>query len=197
MAKYSLDPIADNCYPDTTVLINKFDVRDEQGLLDIEAVLVSEKLAELEQRPIDGTFDFEHYKSIHRFLFDSLYSWAGEVRTVNISKKGTSFCTAKQILQQADLTFRYLHEQAYFSGLPHSDFVHELTDFYCSTNYLHPFREGNGRTQRAFLSQLIRHAGYDIDFADIDDDLLMIATIQSAHGVVDLLTEIFSAAIHK
>lgn len=56
-----------------------------------------------------------------------------------------------------------------------------IVDFYCVTNMLHPFREGNGRTQRIFISQLIRYAGYDIDFSAIDPDELMIATIQSAN----------------
>ena len=48
----------------------------------------------------------------------------------------------------------------------------EIVDFYCVTNDLHPFREGNGRTQRAFLTQLIRNAGYDINWAEVDGDLL-------------------------
>lgn len=69
-------------------------------------------------------------------------------------------------------------------------------DFYCATNELHPFREGNGRTQRSFLAQLIRNAGYDINFSDIDGELLMIATIQSANGVDDLLRQIFDEIIH-
>ena len=68
-------------------------------------------------------------------------------------------------------------------------------DFYCGTNDLHPFREGNGRTQRIFLSQLIENAGYGIDWAEIDGDLLMIATIQAARGVTDLLRQIFHAYI--
>ena len=63
------------------------------------------------------------------------------------------------------------------------------------TNFLHPFREGNGRTQRVFLTQLIRNVGCDINFADMDTDLLMIATIQSAQGVTDLLKVIFSESI--
>ena len=68
-------------------------------------------------------------------------------------------------------------------------------DFYCVTNALHPFREGNGRTQRAFLAQLIRNAGYDINFAEMDTDLLMIATIQAAQDVTDLLKQIFGENI--
>ena len=71
----------------------------------------------------------------------------------------------------------------------------EIVDFYCVTNDLHPFREGNGRTQRVFLAQLIRNAGYDINWAEVDGDLLMIATIQSAQGVTDLLKKILNEAV--
>ena len=53
------------------------------------------------------------------------------------------------------------------------------------TNHIHPFREGNGRTQRLFIAQLIRYAGYDIDFSEIGGEELMIATIQAANGVQD------------
>ena len=73
--------------------------------------------------------------------------------------------------------------------------MEELVDFYCVTNDLHPFREGNGRTQRAFLIQLIRNAGYEWQFADVDTDLLMVATIQASQGVTDLLRKIFKDSI--
>ena len=79
----------------------------------------------------------------------------------------------------------------YFRGLPFDDFIEEIVDIYCTTNYIHPFREGNGRTQRVFLSQLIRYNGYEIHFSRIDTDELMLATIQAAHGVVDFLRELF------
>ena len=67
--------------------------------------------------------------------------------------------------------------------------------FYQRTNELHPFREGNGRTQRLFVSELCRHAGYELDFSSIDTDLLMIATIQAAHGVEDLLRQLLADAL--
>ena len=124
-----------------------------------------------------------------------MYDWAGEVRTVDISKKGTLFTSAENIEYQAEQIFRRLRERYYFKGLPHGEFVEEITDFYCTTNTLHPFREGNGRTQRAFLTQLIRNAGYDISFADMDTELLMIATIQAAHGVTDFLKQIFMETV--
>ena len=188
---YSIDPISANCYPGTTILINKFDIQDEEKLNEIESVLSSARYAEWLNAPQTMAFDFEHYKAIHRFLFSDLYDWAGEVRTVNISKKGTQFTPAENIKHQAELIFKRLKECNYFKGLPHGEFVEEIVDFYCITNALHPFREGNGRTQRAFLTQLIRNAGYDISFAGMDTELLMIATIQSAQGVTDMLKQIF------
>ena len=188
---YNIDPISANCYPGTTILINKFDIQDEEKLNEVESVLSSARYAEWESAPQSKVFDFEHYKAIHRFLFSDLYDWAGEVRTVNISKKGTQFTPAENIESQAALIFKRLQERKFFRGLPHNDFVEEIVDFYCVTNALHLFREGNGRTQRAFLTQLIRNAGYDISFADMDTELLMIATIQSAQGVTDMLKQIF------
>ena len=192
---YSIDPISDNCYPGTSVLINKFDIRDEAKLNEVESVLVSARNAEWLNEPEVSTFDFFHYKAIHHFLFSDLYDWAGQVRMVNISKKGTRFTLAESIERQAELIFERLKDCNYFKGLQHDEFIDEIVDFYCVTNELHPFREGNGRTQRAFLTQLIRNAGYDINFADMDTELLMIATIQSAQGVTDLLKQIFSESI--
>lgn len=193
---YNLDPISDNCYPDTTVLVNKFDIRDDAKLDEVETVLVSTRNAEWLRQPQLDTFDFVHYCAIHHFLFSDLYDWAGQVRTVNISKKGTSFCAAENIEMQASLVFKRLADCHFFRGLPHKEFVDEIADFYCVTNMLHPFREGNGRTQRAFLTQLIRAAGYDINWSEVDTDLLMLATIQSANGVTDLLRNILSDAIN-
>lgn len=114
---------------------------------------------------------------------------------MNISKKGTSFCPAEEIGRQARLVFQRLADRNFFRGLPHAAFVDEIVDFYCVTNMLHPFREGNGRAQRAFLTQLIRAAGYDINWSEVDTDLLMFATMQSANGVADLLKKILSDAI--
>ncbi len=192
---YSIDPISANCYPGTSILINKFDIRDEAKLNEVESVLSSARYAEWENTPKADSFDFVHYKAIHRFLFSDLYDWAGEVRTVDISKKGTKFTPAENIEAQAELIFKHLRECNFFKGLPHNEFVEEIVDFYCVTNALHPFREGNGRTQRAFLTQLTRNAGHDISFANMDTELLMIATIQSAQGVTDLLKQIFSESI--
>ena len=72
---YSLDPISDNCYPGTAVLINKFDIHDEAKLNEVETVLVSARSAEWMEHPKADSFDFTHYKAVHHFLFSDLYDW--------------------------------------------------------------------------------------------------------------------------
>lgn len=194
---YSLDALSDNCYPGGAVLINKYDIRDEQQLSDVETLIVSSKAAQFELSPLPGTLNFEYYKSIHHFLFGDLYEWAGQVRTIDLSKQGTKFCPAAEIEERAALVFGRLQSANYFKDCSLQEYVSEFVDLYCATNELHPFREGNGRTQRVFLTQFIRSIGYDIDFSDIDGDLLMFATIQAASGVTDLLCELFGKAIQQ
>ena len=194
---YSIESTTDGCYPGTTVLRNRLDIRDEKLLDEAEALMTYINGAKLEENPLAGEFGFSHYKAIHRFLFSELYDWAGEIRSVDISKKGTVFCPAAEIGDRAEQIFKRLKAHNLFINLQKDDFVDEITDFYCETNTLHPFREGNGRTQRAFLTQLIRNAGYSINFSELDMDLLMVATIQAAQGVTDLLKQFFDEAVHE
>jgi cell filamentation protein len=77
--------------------MNKFDIRDDRELQKLETVATLVQSAELEKNPLDGKYDFAHYRAVHRFLFAEIYEWAGETRAVNISKKGTSFCPFEQI----------------------------------------------------------------------------------------------------
>ena len=192
---YSIDPLTADCYTGTTCLINKLNIHDEGQLAIVEAGITMMKDSELSEHPIQGKFDFEHYKAIHRFLFEDLYVWAGETRTVDMSKKGTSFVKAEDIDRVAESAFRRLRAKQLFTDMPFDEFVKNIVDLYGVINMLHPFREGNGRTQRVFFTQLIRNAGYDIDFAKINPDELMVATIQAAGGVEDLLKDVFSKAI--
>ena len=187
---YSLDSSTENCYEGTTCLINKFDIRDEEKLAEIEAKITFAKAVMLDDTPISGEFDFEHYKLIHKFLLCDIYDWAGEVRTANISKKRTRFLDAEFIESIGEKSFSKV-KNGYFDNLSFEAFATRIAEFYNDVNYIHPFREGNGRTQRIYFTQLIRHYGYDINFSDIDTDELMIATIQASQGVMDFLVDIF------
>ena len=193
---YSIDAVTDGCYPGTTCLANKLGMQDETVLAKTEAAIVLGKASLLDQQPIPGSFDFDHYKRIHQFLFCDIYDWAGQIRTINISKKGTIFVSAAEIESYANMCFNRLVS---FSGkgLPHRELAEEVADFYHMINMLHPFREGNGRAQRVFFTQWIRSLGYDLDLSSVDPDGFMIATIHAAQGVMDQLINFFERAIEQ
>ena len=192
---YSIETLTADCYEGTSCLINKLNIRNDKQLAEFEKQVTFAKYLELEAHPINGAFDFQHYKAIHRFLFEDLYDWAGQVRTIDISKKGTVFTKAADIEKNAAACFKRLRHLHYFRGLCLDDYVTEFADFYNTTNLLHPFREGNGRTQRIFLQQLAQEAGYKISFLEMDSDDLMIATIYAAQGIPDQLIRLFKQHI--
>ena len=97
MAGYSLDGSPDNCYPDTTVLVNKFGIRDQAERDTVEKQITLLRAVQAEQETRFEQVDFAFYKNLHRLVFSDLYEWAGTVRTINIFKKGTVFCSASEI----------------------------------------------------------------------------------------------------
>ena len=192
---YSTEDLSENCYPGTTVLINKLDIRSQAALDDVERVVTGIHTVEIEKEKFDEPFTFEYYKSLHKRLFGDLYDWAGELRKVNLSKKGTNFSSTENLEEIGSAVFDRLQRKKEFRDLRRKAFVKEIADLYHSINMLHPFREGNGRTQRLFFTLLIRRAGYDINFSATDTDALMIATIYAAQGVMDYLREYFDQTI--
>ena len=191
---YSMEASSDNCYEGTTCLINKLDIHDEKLLAETESAYVLAKASYLDLHPIQGDFDFEHYCEIHRFLFCDLYEWAGHPRKADISKKGTRFVEAEHIQECAVACFARINALD-FTKMDRDETVAEIADFYSTMNMIHPFREGNGRAQRIFFTQWLRHLGYELDFANVDQDLFMIATIRAAHGVMDDLVAFFQDAM--
>ena len=188
---YTVDATGNDCYPGTTVLVNRFGLQTQGELDAVEAALVTAKATQWESKPLCDTFDFAHYCAIHRYLFAELYEWAGKLRSINISKKGTQFCPVKELPRVATAIFDRLAEKRFLKNLSREEFVLEIVDFYERTNELHPFREGNGRTQRVFLAQLAEFAGHRLDFTAVDPDELMIATILSVQGIEEPLIKAF------
>ncbi len=100
-------------------------------------------------------------------MFQDVYDWAGRLRTVTIGK-GALFCLPGDLLSTADDTFAWLRDSHHLHELPRDEFLDQLTELYSDLNFLHPFREGNGRTQRAFLAELVRGAGHQIRWVDMN-----------------------------
>lgn len=195
MAVYNVEGCQWNCYPDTAVLINKFDIRDRAELDAVEKQITLLRGIQAEQETVFSEPDLGFYKSLHKMLFSDLYDWAGTLRTINISKKGTVFCRHDELERVGTLKFARLKEQDYLCGMDRETFLSELTELYHELNMLHPFREGNGRTLRIFITLLVRSAGYDIDFSKCDSDMLMIATIKAAQGDTSMLRAVFDELI--
>ncbi|WP_401001051.1 Fic/DOC family protein [Agromyces sp. GXQ0307] len=124
---------------------------------------VRSRLIELRMEPIEGNYDTEHWRAIHRHLFQDVYAWAGDLRTVNISK-GKFFVAPEHIRGAVDDMARALAEENHLKQLSPLRFADRLTDYYHYLNTVHPGREGNGRTQRAFWDELARNAGHRIDW---------------------------------
>ena len=180
------------CYEGTACLINKFGIRDEKALDAAEGIITASNASLLEQQPMPGWYNFAHYKAIHRFLFGDIYEWAGEIRDVDLSKQGTHFFPADEIERVGSAIFARVQKSLSNPKQAFKSYAKTTAQLYHEINMLHPFREGNGRTQRAFFAQLIRQAGYEINFSAVDRDLLTFAVIRAAGGVMDYLQEFFA-----
>lgn len=192
---YSINSTSDSCYPGTTVLINKLGLKNQDALDLAERVTTSLRAVEIEKENCPEVFSFEYYCNIHKRLFSDIYEWAGNLRTIDFSKKGTVFCPAKDISNVGTAIFSHLQKENEFRNISKTEYVSKISELYNDINILHPFREGNGRTQRLFFTMLIRRSGYDIDFAECDIDELMVATIYAAQGVYNYLVSFFEEAI--
>jgi len=123
------------------------------------------RLLELIDKPIRGKFDLKHLRAIHKYIFQDVYEWAGEIRKVDIAK-GNMFCNVRFLSSQAAEIFGKLKEEDYLQGLEEEDFIRQMAYYFSEINALHPFREGNGRSQREFIRCLALHNGYVVNFAN-------------------------------
>ncbi len=125
-------------------------------------------LAELAVRPVPQTFDLAHLRAIHERLFGDVYPWAGETRTVNMNRPGSpSFCPWDQVEFEVAYLADHLQQRDRLVGLGREQFVDRATRVYDAVNRVHAFREGNGRTQREWTSDLARGAGYRLDWTAV------------------------------
>ena len=154
-------------YPGTIVLKNKFDIRDVVALDETERELVAQRLI---QKIPTGNFDLEHLKSIHRHLFQDLYSWAGEIRTVEINRDGHQFQFRQYIETGMANVHRRIVTERNFQGCKPAAFARKAAEIIGDINYAHPFRDGNGRTQLQYLKQLGERAGHPLDLSLLQKD---------------------------
>lgn len=152
----------------TGVLRNRLGITDPAKFAQVEADFTSARIAQLWRHPLPGNYDLAHLQRFHQVIFGDLFEWAGELRTVTLGKGAALFCHPHQLVPTAALVFGRLADDRYLRNLNRTAFVDKLALLLADINHLHPFREGNGRAQRAFLAQLSREAGHVLRWAPMD-----------------------------
>ncbi|MGO9247295.1 MAG: Fic/DOC family protein [Solirubrobacteraceae bacterium] len=169
-------------YPETGVLRNLAGLHDADELADHEAQASTLRLVQLAALRLEGAYDLAHLQEFHRFIFQDIYSWAGELRSVPLAKPGSMFALPEHIEGYATGVLRQLNDERHLHDLPRDEFAGRLTHYYAEINAVHPFREGNGRAQRAFLRQLALDAGHTLAWEHLDSKALVHASQCSLQG---------------
>jgi len=156
-------------------------------LSDIERSITTVKTQELKINPAQGNLDYKHLKDINRYLLQDIYVWAGKDRyDIGIRggfKKGnTYFTSGNKLPEVSKALFNALKKENHFKNLSKDDFIKSTASFMNSLNILHPFREGNGRTQRIFIEQLAENARYALDLSKVSSGITIQASIQAEKG---------------
>ena len=174
------------------VLKNKFGIKDAAKLDAVERVHVVQRI---KQGASGGKFDLDHLKAIHKHLFQDVYAWAGRTRTVELAKGGDQFHLVAYIETGMADIHRRLVQRKFLEGLTAETFAREAAQIIGDLNYLHPFREGNGRTQLQYLKQLATRAGHDIDLTRLQRKQWLDASRAAQHTNYEPMRQAIAGAL--
>ena len=162
------------------ILRNVPGLTDQAKLDRFEAAAAAEALVRLHANPIRGAFDSVHLKKIHARIFQNIYPWAGEFRKVNMHRSGSyPFAVVQFLDKNLDSTFAKLAAESHLTGLDADTFASRAAYYLGELNSIHPFREGNGRTQREFIRELAALVGHRINWSRISREQMVGASIES------------------
>ncbi|GAB2448531.1 Fic family protein [Nocardioides hungaricus] len=158
----------------TGILRNLVRARTQDELDQIEADLVEARTVDLPRQRIKKTADLTELRAIHRYLFADVYDWAGQLRTVDIRKnvEGSEYFVPVSLIDRAaTFTATELAADDLLRNMSRNQFVARLAHHYDQLNYTHPFREGNGRTQRAFWDRIANDAGWRLTWRAVTGEV--------------------------
>ena len=159
------------------VLKNKLGIKSSKELENLERDITTIRLIQLNNHPISRNFDLRHLQDIHHFIFSPIYDWAGEIRNGSLAKGETVFTYPERIIPELNKLFAQLRLENYLQGINKENIVQRLAYYLGELNVIHPFREGNGRVQRAFISELAERLGYELDFSNVSQQEMIDASI--------------------
>lgn len=184
------DPARPYVYPGTSIRINKFGILNPYALDQVVRAMSGLRTELLRIKSIAGNFDLAHLQAIHGYLFQDVYPWAGDIRLVDFDNSEDPYALPDEILPQCEELFAQLKRERHLRDLAHLEFADRLTFFLHRLYQIHPFRDGNGRSLRAFFEQLAAECGFRFELASIPQNERH-ATAQAAHkGDMRPLTEL-------
>ncbi|HWE91816.1 MAG TPA: Fic family protein [Pseudonocardiaceae bacterium] len=181
--------------PGTACLANKLGISDVDELSEVEFRLVSIREVQVARDTLPGEYNLAHLQTFHHALFRDVYEWAGHTRTVNMSKENSTFAAWQFVQDETSAVLAGLERDNWLMGVQRERFIELLAHYYGELNARHPFREGNGRAQRAFLRQLAAAAGWRVDWSALSNEdniaasklTLLRADFKLMREVLDLL----------
>ena len=198
LSDFGLNPYVDRR---TGAYHNLVGARSSEELKQREDGLTNLRITELRREPVQGKLDFDHLKEIHRRVFQDVYAWAGQVRQhFNAAKQdyvggpAHAFTPSPQIESEGRRISRELTSRNHLQGLSKAEFVTQLTRLHGELNQLHPFPEGNGRTQRLFLEQVSHRAGHPVDLSIGTEERIIQASIAQTKGQHALMERFIAEA---
>lgn len=180
----------DTVYMENGVFKNKLALHTATQVETAEKEFSAIRAQNLLLQPVTGQFDLEHLQAIHRELFCDIYDWAGELRRVDISKGRSRFAHFAFIEREGRKLLADLAAENFLQGADNLRFAERAAYYLGELNVLHPFREGNGRTLRLFITQLALKNGRQIHWQHISAEQMIEASIQAYHGNHRLLTRL-------
>lgn len=187
-------------YPGTEVLRNRFEISEPLATHELKTRVAYQRLTELSARSIPGDYDLAHLQMMHRAIYGDLWDWAGQLRTVDTgtTNTGLAHCRPEFIVDQAHVVFGAIARDDFLRGMDHDTVADRLAYHWGETTALHPFRDGNTRTQRLYFHQLTTEAGWSIDWNRINAgmDQFIEARLIAYAGRHEALRDVLGPALH-
>ena len=187
-------------YPGTEVLRNRFEISEPLATHELETRVAYQRLTELTARPIPGDYDLAHLQAMYRAIYGDLWDWAGQIRPVDTgtTNTGLAHCRPEFIVDQAHVVFGAIARDDFLRGMDHDTIADRLAYHWGETTALHPFRDGNTRTQRLYFHQLTTDAGWSIDWNTINAgmDQFIEARLIAHAGHHEALRDVLGPTLH-
>jgi cell filamentation protein len=169
------------------VLKNKLNIVKQKQLIETEAYFTAKRIAELKENSI-SIKTIINLLDYHQYIFQDMYDWAGQIRTVGIRKDGNKFSPISEFPERQEYIDKLIQEYKTINSQNKYELAEKLAVILDEINWMHPFREGNGRTHRCFIEQLAKDKKYDLDLCPTSEPEIykeyMEGTINGALGTL-------------